>query len=75
MMDLGKLAKGAKEGLEKAEKLGGQPGEAARGILQGLKNAEKAPEQVIKVLRDLIAEAKKLAASSGTKNETLEACI
>lgn len=33
MMDLGKLAKGAKEGLEKAEKLGGQPGEAARGIL------------------------------------------
>lgn len=75
MMDLGKLAKGAKEGLEKAEKLGGQPGEAAKGILQGLKSAEKAPEQVIKVLRDLIAEAKKLAASSGTKNETLEACI
>lgn len=75
MMDLGKLAKGAKEGLEKAEKLGGQPGEAAKGILQGLKHAEQAPEQVIKVLRDLIAQAKKLAASSGGKNETLEACI
>ena len=73
--DVGKLAKGAKEGLEKAEKLGGQPGEAAKGILQGLKNAEKAPEQIIEVLRGLIAEAKKLLAASGSKNETLEACV
>lgn len=39
--DAEKLVKGAKEGLEKAEKLGGQPGEAAKGILKGLKNAEK----------------------------------
>lgn len=70
--DAKKLVEGAKEGLEKAEKIGGQPGEAAKGILKGLKNAEKAPEQVIEVLRALIAEAKKLAASSGTKNEKLE---
>lgn len=74
-LDIGKLARGAKEGLEKVEQLGGQPGEAAKGLLQGLKGAEKAPEQVIKVLRDLIAEAKKLMASSGNKNEALEACI
>lgn len=73
--DAEKLVKGAKEGLEKAEKLGGQPGEAAKGILKGLKNAEKAPEQVIEVLRSLIAEAKKLAGASGTKNEKLEECI
>ena len=73
--DLGKLAKGAKEGLQKAEQLGGQPGEATKGILQGLKDVEKAPEQVIKVLQDLVAEAKKLLSSSGNKNAALEACI
>lgn len=73
--DAEKLARGAKEGLEKVGKLGGQPGEAAKGILQGLKNVEGAPEQVIAALRSLVAEAKKLAASSGSKNETLEACI
>ena len=74
-LDAEKLAKGAKEGLQKAEKLPGTPGEAAKAVLQGLKNAEKAPEQVVAALRNLIAEAKKLLASSGTKNEKLEACI
>ena len=73
--DMENLARGAKEGLKKVEKLGGQPGEAAKGILQGLKNVEKAPEQVIEALRKLLAEAKKLAASSSIKNEGLDACI
>ncbi|MCI8398140.1 MAG: S-layer homology domain-containing protein [Oscillibacter sp.] len=36
---------------------------------------EKAPEQVIEALRKLLAEAKKLAASSSIKNEGLDACI
>lgn len=70
-----KLIKGAKEGLEKAEKLGGNPGEAAKTVLQGLKQVEKAPEQIVAALRSLVAEAKKLLASSGTKNEKLEACV
>lgn len=74
-LDAEKLAKGAKEGLHKAEKLSGTPGDAAKSVLQGLKKAEKAPEQVITALRNLIAEAKKLLASSGTKNEALEACV
>lgn len=74
-LDAEKLAKGAKEGLQKAEKLTGAPGETAKSVLQGLKKAEKAPEQVVAALRNLIAEAKKLLASSGTKNETLEACV
>jgi hypothetical protein len=31
--DSEKLVKGAKEGLQKAEKLGGNPGEAAKAVL------------------------------------------
>ena len=80
-LDPGKIAKGAVEGLQKAEKLGGGAGEAAKDVLQGIKKAEKladlekAPEQVIAVLRKLLAEAKQLASSSGKKNEALDACI
>lgn len=80
-LDPGKLAKGAVDGLQKAEKLGGGAGEAAKGVLQGIKKAEKladlgkAPEQVIEALRKLLAEAKQLANASGNKNEALEAGI
>lgn len=80
-LDPSKLAKNAVDGLQKAEKLGGGAGEAAKGILQGIQKAEKltdlekAPEQVIAVLRKLLAEAKQLANSSGNKNEALDACI
>lgn len=73
--DAGKLAKGAKEGLEKAEKLGGKPGEAAKNVLQGLKDVEKAPEQLIDALRKLLAEAKKLVSSSAGDNQALTECI
>lgn len=73
-LDAEKLAKGAKEGLEKAGKLGGKPGETAKTVLQGLKDVEKAPEQLIDTLRKLLAEAKKLASSTGD-NQTLNACI
>lgn len=59
--DAKNLAKGAVEGLKKAEKLAGI--------------AENAPEQMIEALRKLLAEAKKLAAASPKKNEQLEACI
>lgn len=72
--DAEKLAKGAKEGLQKAEKLGGSTGEAAKTVLQGLKNVEQAPEQLIEALRKLLDEAKKLAASSGN-NQALNTCI
>lgn len=72
--DAEKLAKGAKEGLEKAEKLGGKPGEAAKTVLQGLKDVDKAPEQLIDALRKLLGEAKKLASSAGD-NQALIACI
>ena len=80
-LDPSKMAKNAVEGLQKAEKLGGGAGEAAQGVLQGIKKAEKladlekAPEQVIEVLRKLLAEAKQLANSSPNKNEALDACI
>lgn len=80
-LDPSKMAKSAVEGLQKAEKLGGGAGEAAKGVLQGIKKAEKladlekAPEQVIEVLRKLLAEAKQLANSSANKNEALDACI
>ena len=80
-LDPGKMAKNAVEGLQKAEKLGGGAGEAAKGVLEGIKKAEKladlekAPEQVIEVLRKLLAEAKQLANSSANKNEALDTCI
>lgn len=80
-LDPGKMAKNAVEGLQKAEKLGGGAGEAAKGVLQGIKTAEKladlekAPEQVIAMLRQLLAEAKQLADASPNKNEALDACI
>ena len=80
-LDPSKVAKNAVEGLQKAEKLGGGAGEAAKGVLQGIKKAEKltdlekAPEQVIAVLRKLLAEAKQLASASPNKNEALDACI
>ena len=80
-LDPSKMAKNAVEGLQKAEKLGGGTGEAAKGVLQGIQKAEKladlekAPEQVIAVLRKLLAEAKQLASSSANKNEALDACI
>lgn len=67
--DSEKLVKGAKEGLQKAEKLGGNPGEAAKAVLQGLAGAEKAPEKLTALLRSLLAEAKKLAAE-GFRNFT-----
>jgi len=72
--DAGKLAKDAKEGLEKAGKLGGGVGGAARTVLQGIEKAENAPEQMVEALRRLIAEAKKLLAASGA-NPALSACI
>lgn len=72
--DSEKLIKGAKEGLQKAEKLGGNPGEATKAVLQGLAGAEKAPEKLTVLLRSLLAEAKKLAASGGNR-QTLNACI
>lgn len=72
--DAKELAKSAKEGLQKAEKMGSAPGEAAKSVLQGIKKVEKAPEQVIAALRGLIAEAKKLVASSGG-SKALEDCI
>jgi len=59
--DAKNLAKGAVEGLKKAEKLAGM--------------AENVPDQMIAALRKLLAEAQKLAASSPKKNEQLEACI
>lgn len=80
-LDPGKMAKGAVEGLQKAEKLGGSAGEAAKGMLQGIKKVEKltdlekAPEQIIAVLRKLLAEAKQLADSAPNRNEALDACI
>ena len=37
--------------------------------------AGNVPEQMLEALRKLLAEAKKLAASSPKKNEQLEACI
>mgnify|MGYP002512062075 CR=1 FL=1 len=80
-LDPSKMAKGAMEGLQKAEKLGGSAGEAAKDMLQGIKKAEKladlekAPEQIIAVLRKLLAEAKQLANSSPNKNKALNACI
>lgn len=80
-LDPSKMAKNAVEGLQKAEKLGGGAGEAAKGVLQGIQKAEKladlekAPEQVIAVLRKLLAEAKQLANSSANKNEALDTCI
>lgn len=79
-LDPGKMAKNAVEGLQKAEKLGGGAGEAAKGVLQGIRKAEKladlekAPEQVIAVLRKLLAEAQQLASSSANRNEALDAC-
>lgn len=74
-LDPSKMAKNAVDGLQKAEKLGA--GGAAKGILQGIKNAdlEKAPEQIIAVLRKLLAEAKQLADSSPNRNEALDTCI
>ena len=36
--------------------------------------AGNVPEQMLEALRKLLAEAKKLAASSPKKNEQLEAC-
>jgi len=72
--DAGKLAKDAKEGLEKVGKLGGGVGSAAKTVLQGIEKAEDAPEQMIEALRKLIAEAKKLLAASGA-NPALSACI
>jgi len=81
-LDPSKIAKGAVEGLQKAEKRGGDAGEAAKNVLQGIKKAEKlaglsgqAPEQVIAALRKLLAEAKQLAKSLPKKNEALDACI
>lgn len=80
--DAGKMAKGAIEGLEKAEKLGGGAGDVAKSVLQGVKKVEnladlpeKAPEQVIAILRKLLEEAKQLAASLPSKNGALDACI
>ena len=80
--DAGKLAKGAIQGLEKAEKLGGGAGDAAKSVLQGVKKVEnlaelteKAPEQVIAVLRKLLEEAKQLADSLPSRNEALDNCI
>lgn len=80
-LDPGKMAKNAVEGLQKAEKLGGGASDAAKSVLQGIKTAEKladlekAPEQVIAVLRKLLAEAQQLANASPNKNEALDACI
>lgn len=80
--DAGKLAKGALQGLEKAEKLGGGAGDVAKNVLQGVKKVEnladlpeKAPEQVIAMLRKLLEEAKQLANSLPNKNGALDACI
>jgi len=60
-----------------AEKLGGEAGEAAKNVLQGVKKMAdapgQAPEQVVAVLRKLLAEAKQLAPVQ--KNEALDACI
>lgn len=61
-------------------KFGGDAGEAAKNVLKGIQKAEefaqgKAPEQIVEALRDLIARAKKLLASSGNKNETLNTCV
>ncbi len=80
--DAGKLAKGAIEGLEKAEKLGGGAGDVARSVLQGVKKVEnlaelkeKAPEQMTAVLRKLLEEARQLVNSLPHRNEALDACI
>ncbi|MDE7245400.1 MAG: S-layer homology domain-containing protein [Oscillospiraceae bacterium] len=74
--DASKLAKNAMQGL--AEKSGGNAGETAKSVLKGVKGleklaAEKAPEQVIAVLRTLLAEAK--SSPCAGKNEALDACI
>jgi len=77
--DAGKVAKGAIQGLEKMEKMGGGAGDAAKSVLQGVKKMEdmpdKAPEQVIAILRKLLEEAKQLASASPNQNEALNACI
>jgi len=78
-LDPGKMAREAAGGL--AEKLGGGAGEAAKDVLQGIKKVEKlaglekAPEQIIEVLRKLLAEAKQLTASAPGKNGALDTCI
>jgi len=74
IFDAGKLAKDAKESLEKAGKLGGGIGGAAKTVLQGIEKAENAPEQMVEALRKLIAEAKKLLAASGA-DPALSACV
>jgi len=80
MFDIGKAAKAAKEGLQKAEKLGGGAGEAAKNVLEGVKKAEKladlpenVPEQLLEALRELLAKAKAFASTQ--KNGALDACI
>lgn len=76
--DAGKMAKGAIQGLEKAEKLGGGAGDVARSVLQGVKKVENLadpPEQVIAILRKLLEEARQLASSLPHKNEALDAGI
>lgn len=72
MFNLDTVAKGAKEGLQK---MGVDPAEAAKTALQGLQNTEAASEQVMTVLRNLLAEAKKINASTGGNNEALNTCI
>lgn len=59
--DAEKLAKSAIEGLQKADKLPDLAGGSS--------------EQVIEVLRKLLAEAKKLVAAAPNKNKELETCI
>lgn len=68
-INVGDLAKGAKEKLEKM----GVDTEAAKGVIEGLQNTEAASEQVISVLRNLLNEAKKVSAKQN--NEKLNECI
>ena len=74
--DPGKLAKGAMQGLQKAEKLS-DTAETAKDLLHGVKEAAsgKVPEQMLEALRRLNDEAKRLLETSGTKNPALEAAV
>lgn len=75
-LDLGKLAKGAAQELQKG-KQSGNAVDAAKNLLHDVKEAAsgKAPEQMLEALRKLVAEAKQLLKSSGQKNESLESAI